>query len=278
LGLFFFLETRNHYYSVCQKFTGFILLKKYEHPPPKATKACDVADLREVAASREALSYLADCCSFSDKIQISSEDETTTIAHYDHRYFEPNDELEFPDEIIESPTDLLDVITVSCESMDIPELQDLRLMVALYVHPVVANEEIATNWQLKAHDTGQDRHVAEAELRNIYTIFISPMINAQLTGNASKDRDLFRLLNSTFLVVTRELEKYHGHLRQYIVDDKGTMMTFFVQAFMNANINSFLKLLNSVLIPLFGTAATSLFIGVVLIATFGLRGSTCPNM
>jgi len=53
-----------------------------------------------------------------------------------------------------------------------------------------------------------------------------------------EDRALFHLLNGILNLTTTELNRFSGHLRQFIVDDKG----------------------------------------LVLIATFGLRGSTFPNM
>jgi hypothetical protein len=67
----------------------------------------------------------------------------------------------------------------------------------------------------------KDYHIAEAELQAIHTIFIMPLMHAKSTGNSNKDGPMFHLLNSIFLIVTRELEKYHGHLQQFIIDDKG---------------------------------------------------------
>ena len=79
---------------------------------------------------------------------------------------------------------------------------------------------------------------AEAELRSVYVMFIMPDIQSKMTGKKESDEKLFLLLNSVMGIVMRELNRYKGHLRQFIVDDKG----------------------------------------VVLIGTFGLRGSAFLNM
>jgi class 3 adenylate cyclase len=110
-------------------------------------------------------------------------------------------------------------------------------MISLYVHPVVVNHDNERATPIKRR-SDQERHLAEAELRNVYTCFITPLIDYQLTGNEEKDKMLYDLLNDIMNLCTRELHKVQGHLRQFILDDKG----------------------------------------LVLICTFGLRGSTFPNM
>mmetsp|Transcript_39310 Transcript_39310/g.45880 ORF Transcript_39310/g.45880 Transcript_39310/m.45880 type:complete len:1642 (-) Transcript_39310:798-5723(-) len=92
-------------------------------------------------------------------------------------------------------------------------------------------------------DNRKQRRVAEAELRNVYTIFITPVISSQLhfssrVEDVQHNSRLLQRLNDIMVVTTRELDNFGGHLRQYIVDDKG----------------------------------------VVLIASFGLPGSTFPHM
>jgi hypothetical protein len=175
-----------------------------------------------VAASHEAVSYLAELCTFSKKMQVNNDHDTTTIASLSQRYFNPNDKIILNERQRSDTTDLVDAITVSCESLEIADLKDLRLLLTLYVHPVVSREEITnSNLHLNAQSSSKDFHIAEAELRAIHTIFIMPLIRAKLTGNANKDGPMFCQLHSVFLIVTRELEKYHGHLRQFIIDDKG---------------------------------------------------------
>ncbi|KAI2514028.1 hypothetical protein MHU86_412 [Fragilaria crotonensis] len=125
-----------------------------------------------------------------------------------------------------------------CDDWATPALTRLRQRMALYVHPVVVNDESAAKIYPGDRNRAQERHRSEAELRDVYTVFIMPMITARLTGDDEEDCDVLVLLNDIMLIMTRELARFKGHLRQFIVDDKG----------------------------------------VVLIANFGLRGSTFPNM
>ena len=131
-----------------------------------------------------------------------------------------------------------DSLVQSCDELTNAELEWLKRMISLYVHPVVVNDDHERATTGMTRRTDQERHLAEAELRNVYTCFISPLIDYKLSGNEESDQILFGLLNDIMNLCTRELGKVHGHLRQFILDDKG----------------------------------------LVLICTFGLRGSTFPNM
>ena len=123
------------------------------------------------------------------------------------------------------------------EEWDIDRLKEYLKLICLYAHPVVVDNEI--NASGIATSTAQQRHSEEAEIRTVYVLFISmPRIRLKFTDNIETDEELFKMLNSIMNTTTRELDRFHGHLRQFIVDDKG----------------------------------------LVLIATFGLRGSTSPNM
>ncbi|KAL9178556.1 hypothetical protein ACHAXT_001894 [Thalassiosira profunda] len=124
-----------------------------------------------------------------------------------------------------------------CDDLDTIELRWLKKMVSLYVHPVIVNDENERTVPMR-RESDQERHLAEAELRNVYTCFITPLIDYRLTGDEEKDQRLFKLLNDIMNLTTREVDSVQGHLRQFILDDKG----------------------------------------LVLICTFGLRGSTFPNM
>lgn len=121
------------------------------------------------------------------------------------------------------------------DDLDSSELHWLRRMISLYVHPVVVSEESERSSQ---HDMDFDRNGATAELRNVFTCFISPKFDYSLTGDEESDQKLFNRLNDIMTITMRHLDRAQGHLRQFIVDDKG----------------------------------------IVLIFTFGLRGSTFPNM
>ena len=135
-------------------------------------------------------------------------------------------------------------LRMHCKSLNHAALQRLNLQMALYVHPVIREDELALSAAIQAGkisqptETLESRHRAEAELRSVYTMFISTIITPRITGVKVIDEELYTKLGNIMYVTSRELDRYSGHLRQFIVDDKG----------------------------------------VVLIATFGLRGSTFPNM
>lgn len=101
---------------------------------------------------------------------------------------------------------------------------------------VVSNDVAASNNFQST--TVQERRKDEAELRSVYVLFINPLIDMDFEARKTLDQGEATLLNNVMNIVTRELKHYNGHLRQFVVDDKG----------------------------------------FVMIATFGLRGSTYPNM
>ena len=131
-------------------------------------------------------------------------------------------------------------VTHLWEGWDTKLLEDYRQLICSYAHPVVVDNELNSPHQLRLlTSTAKQRQVEEAEIRSVYVMFISmPRIDCSVGKDQDKDKALFELLNSIMELTTRELERFRGHLRQFIVDDKG----------------------------------------LVLIATFGLRGSTSPNM
>ena len=135
-------------------------------------------------------------------------------------------------------------LRMHCKALGEKALQRLHLQMALYVHPVIRGDELALSAAIQSGkisqptETVESRHRAEAELRSVFTIFIKVIMSAKVTGVPEVDEELFQKLGNVMHIVSRELDRYSGHLRQFIVDDKG----------------------------------------IVLIATFGLRGSTFPNM
>lgn len=82
------------------------------------------------------------------------------------------------------------------------------------------------------------RLISDAEIRSVYVMFIRPAVDAVLTGHIKDDLELFKLLNDIMIVVRSVLDRFQGDLIQFCRDDQG----------------------------------------VVIVATFGLRGSTFPNM
>ena len=202
--------------------------------------AADVATDGQVLASPKAMELLTYCCDLTDEQSLSH--KPVCIAARDKCF------LQFDVGIEQGPGSAslqpFESLRIHCQSLRYSALQRLNLQMALYVHPVIRADELALSAAIRAGkisqptETLESRHRAEAELRSVYTVFISPQIKPRITGMKLVDDDLFRKLNDIMYVTSRELDRYSGHLRQFIVDDKG----------------------------------------VVLIATFGLRGSTFPNM
>lgn len=206
----------------------------------KVSTAADVATDGEVFASPQAMKLLRYSCDLTDGQRRS--EKPVCIASRDKCF------LQFDVGIEEGPGSAslqpYESLRIHCQSLQYSALQRLNLQMALYVHPVIRADELALSAAIRAgkisqpSETLESRHRAEAELRSVYTMFISPQIKPRITGMHLVDEKLFKKLNDIMYVTSRELDRYSGHLRQFIVDDKG----------------------------------------VVLIATFGLRGSTFPNM
>lgn len=204
-------------------------------PIEQAAKACDLAKHSEVKASKRFVDIL--CSSKAIRQQPNEEYSTLTsgsetILDVDGRQLA----LCLGHRGAKSRG-----VTEHVDGLEIDALKEYRRLISLYVHPVVVSNDFAATGVFNSNHQSHgstERHREEAEIRSVYTLFISPIIELKLTGNIDLDGDRVDQLNGIMRVVTRELSRYMGHLRQFIVDDKG----------------------------------------VVLIATFGLRGSTFPNM
>lgn len=197
-------------------------------PIDQVAAASDAASLGELLASPEALAIiLSSYKTLNESGTIKSVPVPTLIARKDVSSFTPR--------LNDQPQRCY--VTHKWEEWDTNLLKEYRELICLYVHPVVVDNEL--NASSRFASTAQQRHSEEAELRTVYVLFISmPRVRVIITGDANKDEELYQLLNSIMNTTTRELDRFHGHLRQFIVDDKG----------------------------------------LVLIATFGLRGSTSPNI
>jgi len=131
-------------------------------------------------------------------------------------------------------------ITEHVDGLPYESLKKYRRLISLYCHPVVVSNDVAAShdFKISGQRKGDTCKRDDAELRSVYVMFIKPLVDLSLTGNSEMDRSYFDLVNDIMNLITRELNHHVGHLRQCIVDDKG----------------------------------------LVLIATFGLRGSMFPNM
>mmetsp|Transcript_14864 Transcript_14864/g.20999 ORF Transcript_14864/g.20999 Transcript_14864/m.20999 type:complete len:1620 (-) Transcript_14864:2986-7845(-) len=198
-------------------------------PIKQSTDAADLATHGEFLVSPESLDILQRKCLVDDTLLEGDKLKPKLIAFKSKSNFAPG-HLKQPRR---QSTQFL------WEGWDTEGMRQYRKLISLYVHPVVNDNDMAATKAPRRKSSIQERHIEEAELRSVYVLFISmPKVRAKITGNFKEDSKLFKLLNDIMKVSTRELGRFSGHLRQFIVDDKG----------------------------------------LVLIATFGLRGSSFPNM
>ncbi len=204
----------------------------------KVTAACDAATHGELMASPEAYEILRRSESISQKNHLlimergemdGNKNEPWTkpiiIASRNERFFQTGRGKSAKQH--RSRQNLIlpqKEFTVPFDKMDLMSLKHLQKLVSLYVHPVVASDEM-TN--VKAYkdvgaDAIQERHRSEAELRSVYTLFIKPLLQLRLSNDVN-NRQIFEVLNEIFTVVNSVLNALKGHLRQFIVDDKGKL-------------------------------------------------------
>ena len=216
-------------------------------PINQVSRAADVATDGQVLASPEAMRFLTDTCLVPQRMILSK--EPVLIAARQVKYVEPKLSGILPSFMsMTSKTtgqSVPDSIVSWCKELSEPSLARLHRQLVHYVHPVVRGDDLAINAcmhgglaRIRSTNTSQNRHREESELRAVYTMFVKAVMSPSLTGIDDTDNKLYTSLQNIMQVTCRELNKHKGHLRQFIVDDKG----------------------------------------VVLIATFGLRGSTFGNM
>lgn len=207
-------------------------------PIDQVAAAESLATSGEVLISPEAMQVLSKVATLRQSCdEAIRQHKPVCIAEKQQRFFEVHEQLLYQKGYDRSndPESILH----RCERLGDSELRWLMSSISLYTHPVVVNDERESHTQVSLRrDSDFDRHLSQAELRNVFVMFISPMIDYKLTGNEEEDAKLIILLNDIMNLTTKHLRQAGGHLRQFIVDDKG----------------------------------------VVLICTFGLRGSTFPNM
>lgn len=203
-------------------------------PIDQVCAAVNAATLGEAAVSPQALVTLAKSCVIDKAVLSAPAGKPVVIARRAICRFKPKRSALSEIEQSAPPKALSQII----ETWHLDSLKHYKELMSLYVHPVVVANDSSNQHQPRSKSTVQERHREEAELRSVFVLFVTPLISVRVTGNKDADKHLYKLLNNIMNITTRELARFSGHLRQFIVDDKG----------------------------------------VVLIATFGLRGSTFPNM
>lgn len=228
----------------------------------KVSRAEEIAQSGEVYASPEAMLALAYCCDMSDEQRIAN--SPVMIASRNKVFIDME-----PDSMVGGLPHALqpyESLRMHCKALNYTALARLHLQMALYVHPVIRGDELALSAAIQAGKISQptatleSRHRAEAELRSVFTLFIKAIITPRVAGMEEIDRELYKTLANIMHITSRELDRYSGHLRQFIVDDKGKFFH------------------SKVFLHIWQTLMSRFSPGVVLIATFGLRGSTFPNM
>lgn len=198
-------------------------------PIEQAALAADAATDGEVLASPKALASLAFCCDdIPNHMRIAT--EPLCIATKGTTSFSLDGDKRRNHDIghtLDTEMTRYEALRTHCRDLNQSALARLHLQMALYVHPVIRDDELAVSAQIRQgkiaqpQSTIEDRHLAEAELRSVFTIFIKAVMAPKITGDAEVDGELYSQLGDIMHVVSRELDRYSGHLRQFIVDDKG---------------------------------------------------------
>ncbi len=118
-------------------------------------------------------------------------------------------------------------ISIPFDKIDATSLQHLQKLLSLYVHPVVLSDHTGMRNSQRNARAIQERHRSEAEIRSVYTLFIKPIVKTEITDNIEQNKELYLLLDDILDVTTSVLDGYKGHLRQFIVDDKGKYFHLF---------------------------------------------------
>lgn len=198
----------------------------------QVTKACGVAQYGELFASAEAYEILEQCKSqLNRRLSIvamgnkkKDANKPILIASRNVILFEKKKLVQFKRKHNHRLTPChRKECQVPFDKLDLFSLKYLQKLLHLYVHPVVVGDESMRRESIHAIDAGsiQQKHRSEAELRSVYTLFINPIVQARLTNDPEKNKELFELLNGILNVTTSVLDGFKGHLRQFIVDDKG---------------------------------------------------------
>ena len=183
------------------------------------------------------------CCDLTDDQRLS--EIPVCIACRDISFLSFDNDVDV-DPASSSAMQPYESLRLHCKALNEDSLYRLNLQMALYVHPVIRADELALSSAIQSGkisqptETLESRHRAEAELRSVYTMFISAMITPTITGNKRLDQMLYEKLADIMWVTSRELDRYSGHLRQFIVDDKGSYRT--IVLYLSQNNFNFLKL------------------------------------
>jgi hypothetical protein len=146
-----------------------------------------------------------------------------------------------------------------CQSWNTPALERLLSRMSSYVHPaVLLTGDLATaegtsgttinNTKIDAttmnrrgsiisasstgtssrrssvnstHANNKNIKSRDAELREVFTAFIQPDVDTKKIMGNHTELETIELLNQLMLIINSEVCRFKGHLRQFVVDDKG---------------------------------------------------------
>jgi hypothetical protein len=188
--------------------------------PLKQVALCiDAASAGEVLVSPEAWEVMEPLVDFEEDAVSADEDSPRIIATKSKCNFLPKDGVDVEARGAKIRKKIEQQLA-ECDNLALKRLQE---SVSLFVHPSAVQDEITTRALSGNGNTGESkkRHKSKAELRGVFTLFIMPVLKADLTGPNAEDTDVLLLLNKVMLTVNTELGKFSGHLRQFIQDDKG---------------------------------------------------------
>ncbi|KAG7363712.1 adenylate/guanylate cyclase [Nitzschia inconspicua] len=210
----------------------------------------------EVVASAEAYAILNES-SFLINPSVFDDDNDGTrpqiIACKTDQYFKPK--VETKELMVAGNSDPQAELVQRVGDWPVPVLERLLARMSSFVHPAVLSQELDGNHEVVATATVTRRRnsndfgptttpttaaavAVDAELREVFTTFIQPDVDVKQIMGPDVKLKTVELLQKLMLIVNSEVTRFKGQLRQFIVDDKG----------------------------------------LVIIANFGLRGSTYPNM
>jgi class 3 adenylate cyclase len=207
------------------------------NPIAQATKVCNIAKKGQVVISRKV--FTVNVLSWSGVIA-----EPFTLQGLEYFVITDGGETKLDEKKLSAYNKGIRStrsrgVTDHVDGLEVQALMEYRRLMSLYVHPAVVSNDVAASGNFQSSRTNsvmQERHKDDAKLRSCYVVFINPQISVDLSGE-----DYLKsahMLNDILNLTTRELNRYNGHMRQLIVDDKG----------------------------------------LVIIATFGLCSSSFPNM
>jgi hypothetical protein len=112
------------------------------------------------------------------------------------------------------------------QSWELPALKSLQKLMSAYAHNVVVDNQMFRKVYGSGRESrAQERFSSEAEIRDVFTIFIQPIVSFEVTGMYSRTTEVLETLHNILVLVNKELQRFKGHLRQYTVDDKGMAYT-----------------------------------------------------